>query len=87
MADSKGSGTMFAYRFRPDFRHPIKEEIPVPELGPDEVLLEVLAAGVCHSDLGLLDTDNSLNHWANKVLRTPGFTMGHEGAGMLVSNS
>ena len=30
-------------------------EIPVPEPGPGEVLLKVAAAGLCHSDLHLME--------------------------------
>jgi len=29
--------------------------VPKPEAGPEEVLVQVLAAGVCHTDLLLLD--------------------------------
>lgn len=31
------------------------EEIPVPEIGPDEVLIASRAVGVCHSDIELLE--------------------------------
>jgi 2-desacetyl-2-hydroxyethyl bacteriochlorophyllide A dehydrogenase len=30
-------------------------EIPVPEIGPDEVLIKVKFAGICHTDLEVLD--------------------------------
>ncbi len=30
-------------------------EIPVPEIGPDEVLIKVKFAGICHTDLEILD--------------------------------
>ncbi|MBN69853.1 MAG: Zn-dependent alcohol dehydrogenase [Gimesia sp.] len=35
------------------------QEIPVPEIGPDEVLLEVAAVGVCGSDLHQWTADHS----------------------------
>ena len=28
------------------------EDVPVPEIGPDEVLVRVMAAGICGSDIG-----------------------------------
>lgn len=46
--------TMIAYRYAPATTVVIKEEIPVPSPGPDEVLLKVVAAGLCHSDLHVL---------------------------------
>ncbi len=30
-------------------------EIPVPEIGPDEVLIKVKFAGICNTDLEILD--------------------------------
>ena len=33
---------------------PVLEEVPVPEPGPGEVLVQVGAAGACHSDLHLM---------------------------------
>ena len=51
-------------------------EKPIPKIEPDEVLLEVLGAGVCHSDLN--------------IIRSPrrrhliGTTLGHETAGRVV---
>ena len=50
-------------------------EIPTPQPGPGEVLIEVEAAGLCHSDLHLME-------WPPEVVpyRLP-FTLGHETAG------
>ena len=50
-------------------------DVPRPEPGPGEVLLEVRAAGLCHSDLHLM-------HWPAGTLpyKLP-FTLGHEVAG------
>lgn len=50
-------------------------DVPRPEPGPGEVLLEVRAAGLCHSDLHLM-------HWPAGTLpyELP-FTLGHEVAG------
>jgi propanol-preferring alcohol dehydrogenase len=53
-------------------------EVPVPEPGPDEVLLELVASGVCHTDLHAADGD-----WPIKP--TLPFTPGHEGTGIVVA--
>ena len=50
-------------------------EVPVPEPGPGEVLVKVGGAGLCHSDLHLMD-------WpAGSLPIEPPFTLGHENAG------
>src|SRR5437879_7273424 len=52
------------------------EEVPIPEPEPDEVLLAVRAAGVCLSDLHLIDgTLRLAPHGA--------ITLGHEVAGVV----
>jgi alcohol dehydrogenase, propanol-preferring len=53
-------------------------EIPVPELGPGQALVEIIASGVCHTDLHAADGD-----WPVKP-NVP-FTPGHEGAGLVVA--
>lgn len=73
--------TMLAFRFKPSITDPVEEHIPPPNIGPDEVLLQVLAGGVCHSDLAVLDPNNPINHRFTLMAST--FTMGHEGSGML----
>ena len=47
-------------------------DVPIPEIGPDEVLVRVAGAGLCHSDL-------HLRHFPDWPL--PGMIMGHETAG------
>lgn len=69
--------TMRAYRFKPSVADPVCEKIDVPRPGPDEVLLKILAAGVCHSDITFLDPNNPISKLASDTL-----TMGHEGAGI-----
>ncbi|QPH54125.1 alcohol dehydrogenase AdhP [Pontivivens ytuae] len=49
-------------------------EVPVPEVGPGEVLVRVRASGVCHTDLHAADGD-----WPVKP--EPPFIPGHEGVG------
>jgi len=54
---------------------PEYQEVPAPEPGPGQVLVKVGAAGLCHSDVGILQLDEGLLPWS-----TP-FTLGHENAG------
>ncbi len=35
-------------------------EVTLPELGPDDVEIDVEACGICHSDLSMLDNDWAL---------------------------
>ncbi|KAI0823665.1 GroES-like protein [Trametes gibbosa] len=70
--------TMVAYRFVPGLNEPQRQIIPVPVPGPDEVLVKVLAAGVCHSDVRILHESTTRPH----VPYT--HTLGHEGAGTVV---
>src|SRR2546422_8817989 len=37
-------------------------QVPNPQPGPEDVLVQVLAAGVCHTDLHLLDEVKAGNH-------------------------
>jgi len=40
------------------FRAPLRiEEVPIPVPGPGEVLIKVVATGVCHTDLHAADSD------------------------------
>ncbi|MFD4292701.1 NAD(P)-dependent alcohol dehydrogenase [Rhodococcus sp. NPDC058505] len=50
-------------------------DVPVPELGPSDLLIRVGAAGLCHSDLHLL-------HFPVKMREEP-LTLGHEIAGTI----
>src|ERR687887_2390166 len=56
------------------------EEIPVPEPGPGEVLIEVAAASICGSDFHIYRWDS----WAPDRIHTP-MTFGHEVAGHVVA--
>jgi propanol-preferring alcohol dehydrogenase len=61
------------------FRGPlVMQELPVPAPGPGQALVEIMASGVCHTDLHAADGD-----WPVK----PGLpiTPGHEGAGIGVA--
>jgi len=52
-------------------------EVPKPSPGPDEVMIEVKAAGICGSDLHIFDEDIKL------PIRPP-VIMGHEFSGVIV---
>src|ERR1700758_3028431 len=61
------------------FREPlVMRELPVPTPGPGQALVEVVASGVCHTDLHAADGD-----WPIK----PSLPIipGHEGAGIVVA--
>jgi propanol-preferring alcohol dehydrogenase len=62
-----------------EFCKPLKiEEVPIPAPGPGEVLVKIIATGVCHTDLHAADGD-----WPVKP--SPPFIPGHEGAGVVVA--
>src|SRR5215472_13316448 len=56
----------------------VVREVPVPEPGPGQALVEIIASGVCHTDLHAADGD-----WPVKP-NLP-FTPGQEGAGIVVA--
>lgn len=53
------------------------EQWPVPEPGPDQILVRIAATGVCHTDLHAVKGD-----WPVKP--NPPFIPGHEGVGTVV---
>jgi 6-hydroxycyclohex-1-ene-1-carbonyl-CoA dehydrogenase len=55
-----------------------KTEIPLPELGPGEVLVEVAGCGVCHTDLGYF-------YDGVPTVSKPPLTLGHEISGTVVA--
>ena len=67
---------MKALRLKSWKSEPVLDEVPVPEPGPGEVVVQVGGAGACHSDLHLMhDFEAGTLPWA------PPFTLGHENAG------
>jgi len=48
------------------------EDVPTPSAGPGQVLIRIGGAGVCHSDLHVMEEDLGFK---------PPFTLGHENAG------
>jgi len=55
-----------------------KKEIPVPELGPGDVLVEVAGCGICHTDLGYF-------YDGVPTVTKPPLTLGHEISGRVVA--
>ena len=55
------------------------DDVPMPSIGPDDVLIEVLTAGICGTDIHIYNWDE----WAQATIPTP-MTVGHEFAGRIV---
>ncbi len=70
-------GTMPAWRLVAYGAPVALQEVPVPVPGAGEVLVEVRATGLCHSDLHMLDSPVAMPF-------EPPFTLGHEIAGTVV---
>ena len=67
---------MKALRLKSWKSEPVLDDIAVPDPGPGEVVVQVGAAGACHSDLHLMhDFEAGALPW------NPPFTLGHENAG------
>lgn len=56
------------------------EEVPVPEPGPDEVLIRVHTTGICGTDLHIYEWDD----WARSTVPAP-MTVGHEFSGHIAA--
>ena len=56
-------------------------DMPLPSPGPGEVLIRMRGAGLCRSDLDIMDSIPGQPPYA-EVLQ-PGFTLGHENAGIV----
>jgi D-arabinose 1-dehydrogenase-like Zn-dependent alcohol dehydrogenase len=69
------ASTMRAERFYADTKKVVLEDVPIPEPGPGEVLVEVAFCGICHSDLSLIN--------GTFPAQTPVVTQGHEAAGTI----
>lgn len=55
------------------------EEVPVPEIGPNEVLIKVEKTAICGTDLHIYKWDE----WSQRTIK-PGTTIGHEFVGRIV---
>ena len=56
------------------------EEQPIPEIGPDDVLVKVHKTGICGTDVHIFNWDE----WAQKTIPTP-MTIGHEYSGEIAA--
>jgi 6-hydroxycyclohex-1-ene-1-carbonyl-CoA dehydrogenase len=56
----------------------VRRTLPVPTLGPGDVLVEVAGCGFCHTDLSFL-------YGGVKTKKAPPLTLGHEIAGRIVA--
>jgi len=56
------------------------EKVPVPEVGPDDVLIRTKKASICGTDIHIYNWDD----WAQKTIPVP-MTIGHEFVGEIVS--
>ena len=54
------------------------EDVPVPKVGDDDVLIRVLKASICGTDLHIYNWDA----WAQKTIPVP-MTIGHEFVGVV----
>ncbi len=71
--------TMTAVRKVKPERGLVVEEIPLPQVGPEDVLVQVEAAGICGTDLHIWNWDR----WSSRRIKPP-LTLGHEFAGTVV---
>jgi propanol-preferring alcohol dehydrogenase len=69
---------MRAVQYRAFGAGPSVVEVDVPSPGPGEVLIKIDAAGLCHTDLGIMAADSGSYPYAMPL------TLGHEGVGTVV---
>jgi alcohol dehydrogenase, propanol-preferring len=72
--------TMQAWQFTNTHEPLVLNDIQEPTAGPGEVLLDMKAAGLCHSDVGLLEDEG----WLSMLAKRP-ITIGHENAGVVAA--
>ena len=60
-----------------EYNHFVYKDMPEPQLGPDDVMVEVKACGICGSDVHGMDGSSGR--------RIPPLIMGHEAAGVVVA--
>ncbi|KAL4758041.1 chaperonin 10-like protein [Aspergillus foveolatus] len=64
-------GTMKAAQWDPNQQKVVVNRIPIPSPGPNQILVKLASASLCHSDILAINQPNM----------TEPFTLGHEGAG------
>ncbi|TCS92188.1 L-threonine 3-dehydrogenase [Hazenella coriacea] len=73
------SGTMRALVKHHSGEGAILKEVPIPTIGPDEVLIKVKATSICGTDIHIYTWDD----WAKSRV-TPPYVFGHEFSGVVV---
>ena len=73
------TGKMLAVRKVREEKGLVVDEVPTPEVGPNEVLVAVEAASICGTDLHIWEWDD----WSSHRIRPP-LIVGHEFAGTVV---
>ncbi len=69
---------MKAWQFINTHESLVLAEVDKPTPGPGQVVLEMKAAGICHTDVGQMNDEA----WLSVLAKTP-ITMGHENAGVV----
>lgn len=69
---------MQAWQFTNTHEPLVLNEVPEPVAGAGEVVVDVKSAGLCHSDVGLMEDEG----WLALLAKTP-ITIGHEVAGVV----
>lgn len=69
---------MQAWQFTGTHEPLVLTEVDEPKAGPGQVVLEMRAAGLCHSDVGLIEDEG----WLSMLAKRP-ITIGHENAGVV----
>ncbi|QTX03370.1 zinc-binding dehydrogenase [Agromyces archimandritae] len=69
---------MHAWQFTNTHEPLVMNDVPEPTAAPGGVVIEVKAAGLCHSDVGLLEDEG----WLALLAKRP-ITIGHEVAGVV----
>jgi propanol-preferring alcohol dehydrogenase len=69
---------MKAWQFTNTHEPLVLNEVPEPAAGPGEAVIDIKAAGLCHSDVGLLEDEG----WLPMLGKLP-ITPGHEIAGVI----
>ena len=65
--------TMKAAQWDPKVKKVVVNELPIPEPGPNQFLVKITAASLCHSDIMAIENPD----------RTEPVTLGHEGVGKI----
>ena len=69
---------MRAWQFAETHAPLVLRDVAEPTAGPNDVVIAVRAAGLCHTDVGVLDDEG----WLSTLAKRP-ITMGHEIAGVI----